>query len=150
MYIKVTFISSIVIFAAMRLDNCKVKGFFAHTLMDGFAEDKGFTEKYGLYQVDMSNPQRKRTAKDSAYFYRDLISNNGFFSPDNSLKMPFEAVKNPKDPNNLPMMEDFYYGTFPDGFAWSSATAAYQVEGAWNEDGESSKLKKNIVIGVAV
>jgi lactase-phlorizin hydrolase len=33
------------------------------------------------------------------------------------------------------MFDDFYYGTFPDDFAWSSATAAYQVEGAWNEDG---------------
>lgn len=27
------------------------------------------------------------------------------------------------------------YGQFPDDFIWSAATAAYQVEGAWNEDG---------------
>jgi len=29
----------------------------------------------------------------------------------------------------------FYYGSFPKDFLWGTATAAYQVEGAWNEDG---------------
>ena len=33
--------------------------------------------------------------------------------------------------------EPFLYGTFPEGFVWSTATASYQIEGAWNEDGES-------------
>ena len=27
------------------------------------------------------------------------------------------------------------YGTFPTGFIWAAATASYQVEGAWNVDG---------------
>lgn len=30
---------------------------------------------------------------------------------------------------------EILYDKFPDGFIWSAATAAYQVEGAWNEDG---------------
>ncbi len=34
--------------------------------------------------------------------------------------------------------DEFYYGTFPDGFLWSTATASYQVEGAWNIDGRFS------------
>ena len=46
------------------------------------------------------------------------------------------------------MVDGIYYDTFPDDFIWSSATAAYQVEGGWNEDGMSivqSVLKNNHV-----
>jgi hypothetical protein len=28
------------------------------------------------------------------------------------------------------------YGSFPPGFIWAAATASYQVEGAWNVDGD--------------
>lgn len=32
--------------------------------------------------------------------------------------------------------DPFLYGKFPDGFMWGTATASYQVEGAWNVSGE--------------
>ena len=40
---------------------------------------------------------------------------------------------------NDPERDAFMYGNFPDDFIWSSATSAYQIEGAWNvaDKGES-------------
>jgi len=35
----------------------------------------------------------------------------------------------------IPYEDDFIYGQFPEDFAWSAATASYQIEGGWNEDG---------------
>ncbi|CAG2210420.1 LCT [Mytilus edulis] len=121
------------ILKAIRLDDVNVRGYTAWSLMDNLEWKEGYSERFGLHYVNFSDPERPRIPKASARFFRDLITDNGFFKPDD--RPPYTTISRPRDPNSLPMMEDFYYGTFPKGFAWSSATASYQVEGAWNLDG---------------
>ncbi|XP_073245033.1 cytosolic beta-glucosidase-like [Porites lutea] len=36
--------------------------------------------------------------------------------------------------------DSFVRGTFPDDFIWGAATAAYQIEGAWDEDGKGPSI----------
>ena len=39
--------------------------------------------------------------------------------------------------------EELLYGHFPEGFLWGTATAAYQVEGAWNIGGKGENIWDN-------
>lgn len=105
--------------------------------MDNFEWARGYSEHFGLHYVNFSDPTRPRTAKASARFYRELITNNGF---------PKEKTFTPRVPGILPYENDFYYGLFPEDFAWSTATAAYQVEGGWNEDGKIIMKMQTVLI----
>ncbi len=52
-----------------------LEGYFVWTLMDNFEWSFGYSKRFGLIYVDY--PTQKRYFKDSAYWYRDVISRNG-------------------------------------------------------------------------
>ncbi len=59
-----------------------VQGYFAWSQMDNFEWALGYEKKFGLYAVDTET--QNRTAKDSAYWYRDVVAANAVDDSDSS------------------------------------------------------------------
>ena len=59
-------------------DKVNVKGYYAWSLLDNFEWARGYTEKFGLHSVDMTDPDRARTPKRSSVFYSQIVAQNGF------------------------------------------------------------------------
>lgn len=55
-------------------DSVPVKGYFVWSFMDNFEWGLGFSRRFGLVHVDYET--KKRTVKDSGYWYRDVIEAN--------------------------------------------------------------------------
>ncbi|PAV87875.1 hypothetical protein WR25_08652 isoform I [Diploscapter pachys] len=53
--------------------NSNVIGYLAWSLIDNFEWTDGFSMKFGLCSVDLNSPQKTRSIKDSARFYKDFI-----------------------------------------------------------------------------
>jgi len=67
---------------AIKVDGISVKGYYAWSLLDNFEWAMGYTEKFGLHNVNMSDPARTRTAKESSRYLSRLIAENGFSESD--------------------------------------------------------------------
>ena len=67
---------------AIKLDGISVKGYYAWSLLDNFEWAMGFTEKFGLHHVNMSDPARMRTPKESSRYLSRLVAENGFSESD--------------------------------------------------------------------
>jgi beta-glucosidase len=52
-----------------------VKGYYQWSLMDNFEWALGYDKRFGIVHVDFET--QKRIIKDSGYWYRDQITNNG-------------------------------------------------------------------------
>lgn len=56
-------------------DGVDLRGYFHWSLMDNFEWHSGYAERFGLVFVDYRD--QRRIVKDSGYWYRDLIRENG-------------------------------------------------------------------------
>ncbi|PNF19653.1 Myrosinase 1 [Cryptotermes secundus] len=58
---------------AIHEDGCKVIGYTAWSLIDNYEWLRGYTEKFGLYYVNYSDPTRPRIPKDSSRVMAEII-----------------------------------------------------------------------------
>lgn len=56
-------------------DGIDIRGYLHWSIMDNFEWNEGYKHRFGLIHVDYST--QKRTLKDSALWYRDVIKTNG-------------------------------------------------------------------------
>ena len=52
-----------------------VRGYFAWSLLDNYEWSEGYRARFGIVHVDFAT--QKRTPKDSARFYSQVIATNG-------------------------------------------------------------------------
>jgi beta-glucosidase len=57
-------------------DGVPVKGYFVWCFTDNFEWARGYSIRFGIVHTDYKT--QKRTPKDSAYWYSNLVKNNGF------------------------------------------------------------------------
>ncbi|XP_045781379.1 myrosinase 1-like [Maniola jurtina] len=75
-------------------DGCDVIAYTAWSLMDNFEWTSGYTERYGLYEVDYDSIYRTRSPRKSAYVYKELLRTRTLdhhYEPDLSVPITIDA-----------------------------------------------------------
>ncbi|XP_072253761.1 lactase/phlorizin hydrolase-like [Leuresthes tenuis] len=145
---------------AITMDGVDVQRFTVQSLMDGFEGNQGYSQRFGLHHVNFEDPGRPRTPKQSAYFFSQVIKQNGFGSSKHNglkgLEIPFTRRSITLPPSEVPSKSKvvwekfsrqskfdtqmYHYGTFPQDFSWGVSSSAYQIEGGWNADGKGPSV----------
>ncbi|XP_070693897.1 lactase/phlorizin hydrolase-like [Pempheris klunzingeri] len=145
---------------AIILDGLDVQRFTMQSLMDGFEGNQGYNQRFGLHHVNFEDADRPRTPKQSAYFYSQVIKQNGFGSHKGDVYKGVEMQRTRRPtvllPSEVPSKSKvvwekfshqskfhrklYHYGTFTEGFIWGVSSSAYQIEGGWNTDGKGPSI----------
>ncbi|XP_041985555.1 lactase-phlorizin hydrolase-like [Aricia agestis] len=117
-----------------------LRGYMAWSLMDNFEWMEGYTERFGLYQVDFESPERTRTPRKSAFVYKEVLRTRVVdheYEPDSRVMTIDEGHLKMK----VLILSILALGCaasprqqrrFPDDFLFGTATASYQIEGGWD------------------
>lgn len=63
---------------AISKDHCNVVGYTVWSIIDNLEWTQGYTEKFGIYAVNMSSPNKERIAKKSALFFKSMMKDKSF------------------------------------------------------------------------
>ncbi|XP_052759311.1 myrosinase 1-like [Galleria mellonella] len=77
---------------AIKEDGVNVIGYTAWSLMDNFEWTDGYKAKFGLYEVNFTDPRRTRTPRKSAKFYAELIKHQRFIEIDSGTSSALYAL----------------------------------------------------------
>ncbi|XP_061581207.1 beta-klotho [Cololabis saira] len=81
-YLMKSFINQVL--QAVKLDGVQVFGYSAWSLVDGYEWNFGYSVRRGLFFINFNQPNRTRSPKTTAQYYRHVISDNGFPSDETS------------------------------------------------------------------
>uniref|UniRef100_A0A8C5LQS4 Klotho beta n=1 Tax=Leptobrachium leishanense TaxID=445787 RepID=A0A8C5LQS4_9ANUR len=104
-YIMKKFINDVL--QAIKHDNINVIGYTAWSLMDGFEWQDGFKIRRGLFYLDFGSKDRRITPKSSAFYYKQIIRDNGF---------------------PLTVSKEQVHGQFPCDFSWGVTDSVLKPE----------------------
>ncbi|GFO00156.1 lactase-phlorizin hydrolase, partial [Plakobranchus ocellatus] len=78
---------------AARLDGCRVLGYTYRSLTDGVEREFGLDKKFGLVQVNYSDPSRPRTVRESGKTFLTIAQNKGILKEAPTPPTPQPSIK---------------------------------------------------------